>query len=217
MLSTNLFSGLDDLLVRDSLKPLTSLPCSLAFYPFQFSWLGYLESLGGLFILIDTYWIHERRIRWLRNKSWILSGSFHTSEESQPAEEKLFHSYKSLFGDFMCFRLESELPVVNNMNFLLSRSENIPFRLHMLTFSVLKMWVSKWPFTFLLQEALCHSPEELFICRLIHSLGFLDGQRGKGILTICRLSSLVSSVIGTSGSTVMTVTRPSLQGQYNLT
>lgn len=170
MLGTNLFSGLDDLLVRDSLKPLTSLPCSLAFYPFQFSWLGYLESLGGLFILIDTYWIHEKRIQWLRDKSWILSGSFHTSEESQPAEEKFFHSYKSLFGDFMCFHLESELSVVNNMNFLLRHSENVSFWLHMLTFSVLKMWVSKWPFTCLLQEALSHSPEEScsFVNLFIH-------------------------------------------------
>ena len=170
MLSTNLFSGLDDLLVRDSLKPLTSLPCSLAFYPFQFSWLGYLESLGCLFILIDTYWIHEKRIQWLRNKSWILSGSFHTSEESQPAEEKFFHSYKSLFGDFMRFHLESELSVVNNMNFLLRHSENVSFWLHMLTFSVLKMWVSKWPFTCLLQEALSHSPEEScsFVNLFIH-------------------------------------------------
>lgn len=182
MLSTNLFSGLDDRLVRDLLKPLTSLLLQLAFYPFQFSWLGYLESLGGLFILIDTYWIHEKRIRWLRNKSWILSGSFHTSEESQPAEEKSFHSYKSLFGDFMCFPLESELSVVNNMNFLLRCSENISSWLHMLTFSVLKMWVSKWPFIFLLQEALSHPPEELFICWLIHSLKFLEGQRGGGCL-----------------------------------
>lgn len=125
----------------------------LASYLFQLSWLGYLESLGGLFILIDTYWIHEKRIQWRRNKSRILSGSFHTWGESQPAEEKSFHSYTSLFGDFLCFHLESELSVVNNMNFPLRNSENIPFWLHMLTFSVLKMWVRKWPVRFLQQEA----------------------------------------------------------------
>ena len=155
-------------------------PLQLAFYPFQFSWLGYLESLGSLFILIDTYWIHEKRIQWRRNKSWILSGSFHTSEESQPAEEKSFHSYESLFGDFVCFHLESELSVDNNMSFLLRCSENISFWLHMLTFSVLKMWVSKCPFRFLLQEGLSHSPEKLFICRHTHSLEFLEGQTWGG-------------------------------------
>lgn len=69
----------------------------------------------------------------------------------------------------------------------------------MLTFSVLKMWVGKWPFTFLLQEALSHSPEELFICRLIHSLEFLEGQREWGLFPIGGLNSLVSSVVDTSG------------------
>lgn len=122
---------------------------AISLLPISASWLGYLESLGGLFILIDTYWIHEKRIRWLRNKSWILSGSFHTSQEPQPDEEKSFHSYKSLFWDFVCFHLESELSVVNNLNFLLRRSENISFWVHMLTFSVLEMWVSEWPFTWL--------------------------------------------------------------------
>lgn len=89
--------------------------------------------------------------------------------------------------------------MINNMNFLLRHSENISFWLHMLTFSLLKMWVSKWPFTFLLQEALSHSPEELFICRLIHSLEFLEGQREWGLFTICRLNSLISFVLDTLG------------------
>lgn len=175
------------------------------------------QIIGGLFILIDTYWINEKRIWQLRNKSWILSGSFHSWEEYEPAKEKSFHSYKSLFGDLLCFLLESELSVINNMNFLLRCSENISFWLHMLTFSLLKMWVSKWPFTFLLQEgALSHSPEELFICWFVHSLEFLEAQREWGLFAIGRFNSLVSSVLDTSRGTVMTVTRPSFQGEYSL-
>lgn len=161
------------------------VPLAVAFYPFQFSWLGYLESLGGLFILIDTYWIHEKRIRWLRNKRWILSGSFHTSEESQPAEEKILSQLQKFVWGLYVLPFRKRLSVVNNMNFLWRHSENISFWLHMLTFSVLKMWVSKWPFTCLLQEALNHSSKELFICWLLHSRESLEGKSKSVCVSMC--------------------------------
>lgn len=74
------FSPPPPALIKNSLKPWQSSPLQLVFYPFQLSWLGYLESLGALFILIGTYWIHGKRVWRLRNKSWILSSSFCTVE-----------------------------------------------------------------------------------------------------------------------------------------
>lgn len=87
------FSPPPPALIKNSLKPWQNSPLQLVFYPFQLSWLGYLESLGGLFILIDTYWIHGKRVWRLRNKSWILSSSFCTVESQTKQREEMLGKF----------------------------------------------------------------------------------------------------------------------------
>lgn len=87
------FSPPPPALIKNSLKPWQNSPLQLVFYPFQLSWLGYLESLGGLFILIDTYWIRGKRVWRLRNKSWILSSSFCTVESRTKQREEMLRKF----------------------------------------------------------------------------------------------------------------------------
>lgn len=87
------FSPPPPALIKNSLKPWQNSPLQLVFYPFQLSWLGYLESLGGLFILIDTYWIHGKRVGRLRNKSWISSSSFCTVESQTKQREEMLRKF----------------------------------------------------------------------------------------------------------------------------
>lgn len=109
----------------------------------------------------------------------------------------------------MCFHLESELSVVNNLNFLLRRSENISSWVHMLTFSVLEMWVSKWPFALLAQESLNRPPG--VSCSLAHL--FIGVPSGAEVVeAIDCLNSLIGSVLDTPGRTVTAMTRSCLQG-----
>lgn len=87
------FSPPPPALIKNSLKPWQNSPLQLVFYPVQLSWLGYLESLGGLFILIDTYWIHGKRVWQPRNKSWILSSSFCTMESQTELREEMLWKF----------------------------------------------------------------------------------------------------------------------------
>lgn len=82
------------------------------------------------------------------NIIWLIS---HFRRVSTSGREILSQLPKFVWGLYV-LPFRKRLSVVNNVSFLLRRSENISFWLHMLTFSVLRTWVSKWPFPFLCKK-----------------------------------------------------------------
>lgn len=152
-LSTFLLFGFRWLPHQRFTEALDRSPLYLASYLFRLFLIRLSWIIRGVIYfnrhLLDSWKENSATRKQEQNIAWLIS---HFRRVSTSWREILSQWQKFVWG-LSVLPLESELSVVNNMNLLWRLSENISIRLHMLTFSVLEMWVGKWPVAFLQQGA----------------------------------------------------------------